>query len=72
MSVYAITGVLLALPSGLIFQKSGYRVTGLLAGGSIVLGSGLGALSHGVGMLLASRVIEGAGTSFMAVLAPRS
>ena len=70
MSVYAVTGLILALPAGLIYQKAGYRATGILAGGSILLGSALGALSSGTGMLLASRVIEGIGTSFMAVLAP--
>jgi MFS family permease len=70
MSVYAVTGLILALPSGLIFQKAGYRVTGILAGGSIVLGAVMGALSTSTGSLLASRVIEGVGTSFMAVLAP--
>jgi len=70
MSVYAVTGLILALPAGLIFQKAGYRVTGILAGGSIVIGASLGALSAGTGGLLVSRVIEGIGTSFMAVLAP--
>jgi MFS family permease len=70
MSVYAVTGLILALPSGFIFQKAGYRVTGLLAGGSIVLGATLGALSTGTGELLVSRVVEGIGTSFMAVLVP--
>lgn len=70
MSVYAVTGLILALPAGLIFQKTGPRFTGLLAGGSIIIGALLGALSPNVGGLLASRVIEGAGTSFMAVLAP--
>ena len=70
MSVYAITGLILALPAGLIYQRAGARVTGILAGGSIVLGAALGALSQSMGGLLASRVIEGIGTSFMAVLAP--
>jgi nitrate/nitrite transporter NarK len=70
MSVYAVTGLILALPSGLIYQRAGYRVTGILAGGSIVLGATWGALSQSMGGLLASRVVEGAGTSFMAVLAP--
>ncbi len=70
MSVYAITGLILALPSGFIFQKAGPRVTGVLAGGSIALGAALGALSRGMGGLLASRVMEGVGTGFMAVLAP--
>jgi MFS family permease len=70
MSVFAVTGLILALPAGLIYQKAGARVTGLLAGGSILLGAALGALSHSFGALLASRAIEGIGTSFMAVLAP--
>jgi MFS family permease len=70
MSVYAITGLILALPSGYIFQKAGYRATGILAGGSIALGAALGALSRGMGGVLASRVVEGIGTGFMAVLAP--
>jgi nitrate/nitrite transporter NarK len=70
MSVFAITGLVLALPSGMIYQKAGARITGLIAGGSIVLGAILGALSPSAGTLLASRVIEGVGTTFMAVLAP--
>ena len=70
MSVYAITGLILALPAGFILQRAGNRVTGLLAGGSIVLGGLLGALSASVPALLAGRVVEGIGTSFMAVLAP--
>jgi MFS family permease len=70
MSVFAVTGLILALPAGLIFQRAGYRVTGILAGGSILLGAVLGVLSTSTGGLLASRVIEGIGTSFMAVLAP--
>ncbi len=72
MSVFAITGLILAIPAGFIFQKMGARLTGLLAGGSIVIGAALGASSTGVGSLLFSRVIEGIGTSFMAVLAPAS
>ncbi|MGC9333693.1 MAG: MFS transporter [Anaerolineae bacterium] len=70
MSVFAVTGLILALPSGLIYQKTGARVTGILAGSSIVLGAVLGVLSGSTGTLLASRVIEGIGTSLMAVLAP--
>ena len=70
MSVYAVTGLILAIPSGFILQRVGFRITGLIAGGSIVIGSVLGALSATTGTLLVSRVIEGAGTGFMAVLAP--
>lgn len=70
MSVYAITGLILALPSGFILQRFGFKVTGLLAGGSIVSGAVLGALSRDMNVLLLSRVIEGIGTSLVAVLAP--
>ena len=70
MSVYAITGLVLALPAGLIFQRAGYRLTSLFAGGSIVVGAAWGAIGPDMTGLLVSRVIEGIGTSFMAVLAP--
>jgi MFS family permease len=70
MSVYAVTGLLLALPAGLIFQKLGHRLTAVLAGGSLVIGAALGATSSSVNSLLTSRVIEGIGTSFIAVMAP--
>jgi MFS family permease len=69
MSVFAVTGLILALPSGFMFPRAGFRLTGLLAGGGIVFGAALGALSQSAGLLLASRVIEGMGTRFMAVLA---
>jgi MFS family permease len=70
MSVYAITGLVLALPAGLIFQRAGYRLTCLLAGGSICIGAAWGAVSVDLPSLMLSRVVEGIGTSFMAVLAP--
>src|SRR5438067_12469574 len=46
MTTFIITGLVLALPAGFIFQRLGYRITGLLAGRSIVLGSLLGATSQ--------------------------
>jgi len=70
MSVYAITGLILALPSGFILQRFGFKVTGLLAGVSVVSGAVLGALSRDLNVLLVSRVIEGVGTCLVAVLAP--
>jgi MFS family permease len=70
MSLYAVTGLILALPAGLIFQKVGYRLTSVLAGGSIVVGAVWGALSLNVTSVFASRVVEGIGTSFIAVVAP--
>lgn len=70
MSLYAITGLLLALPAGFIFHRVGYRWTGALAGGSMALGAALGALSPSINLLLLSRAIEGIGTGFVAVMAP--
>jgi len=70
MSVFAVTGLFMAIPSGLILQKWGYTATGLTAIFCLMLGAGMGVLSKGVGIMLASRFIEGAGMSFMAVLAP--
>lgn len=70
MSLYAITGLLLGLPAGFIFQRAGYRWTGVLAGGSIALGAALGALSPNINLLLFSRAVEGIGTGFVAVMAP--
>jgi MFS family permease len=70
MSVFALTGLTLAIPVGFIFQKLGYRISGLLAVGSVIVGASMGAVSTGTGMMLISRLIEGLGMSFMTVVAP--
>lgn len=70
MSVFAITGLILALPTGLIMQKLGPKTTGLVAMVCLVLGSGLGALAPNTFVLLASRVVEGIGMGLITVIAP--
>lgn len=70
MSVFSITGFLLALPAGIILQKLGPKASGLIAVGSLVIGASLGALSGSMGLLLTSRVIEGVGMGLIAVVAP--
>jgi len=70
MSVFAITGFILALPAGIILGKIGPKFTGLLALGCLAAGSALGALASNVNVLLASRVIEGTGMGLIAVVAP--
>ena len=70
MSLFAITGLFLAIPAGFIFQRLGYRLTGMIAILSLVIGAGWGALSPGFDIMLASRFIEGAGMSLMSVVAP--
>jgi MFS family permease len=70
MSLFALTGLFLALPAGFIAQKLGYKTVGLLAVCSVALGAALGALSRDTSLLLLSRVVEGTGTSLIAVVAP--
>lgn len=70
MSVFALTGFLLALPAGFILQKWGLKVTGVIALAGLTAGSALGALSGSIGLLLASRVLEGVGMGLIAVVAP--
>jgi MFS family permease len=70
MSLFAITGLLLAIPAGFIFQKLGYRLTGMIAILSLVIGAGWGAFSRGFDTMLASRFVEGTGMSLMSVVAP--
>jgi predicted MFS family arabinose efflux permease len=40
MSVFALTGLFLAIPAGFILQKIGYRAVGLLAIFCLILGAG--------------------------------
>lgn len=70
MSVFAFTGLFLAIPSGFILQKLGYRTTGVTALFFVAVGAAVGAFSSGITTLLLSRLIEGAGLSLIAVTAP--
>ncbi len=72
MSVFAFTGLILALPAGLITQKLGPKVAGLIALGCLVLGSMWGVWAGSAGGLLASRVLEGVGMGLIAVVGPAS
>jgi MFS family permease len=70
MSVFAVTGFILAIPGGFIFQKVGARATGLIAVGCLVIGSVMGGLSTTTGLLFISRIIEGVGMGLIAIAAP--
>lgn len=70
MSMFAIIGVVLAFPAGGIFQRLGTKNSLLLAAGSLVIGSALGAFATSVPVLLASRVIEGVGMGMISVVGP--
>jgi len=70
MSLIAGTGLVLALPSGVILGRFGPKITGLTALGCLAVGSALGALSNSYGLLLFSRLVEGAGFGLISVVAP--
>jgi MFS family permease len=70
MSIIAMIGLVLALPTGIVLQRIGPKTTLLIALGLMALGSGLGALSTSFAPLLASRVVEGLGMGLMGVTAP--
>ena len=70
MSVFSITGLLLALPAGLVLGRFGPLVTGLVALGSVVAGSVIAAAAPEYGVLLAGRAVQGVGTGLLGVTAP--
>jgi MFS family permease len=70
MSIFSVAGISLAVPAGLILDRLLGRTTGTIAVCFIVLGSGLGALSTHIGLMLISRLVEGVGLTLMAVVAP--
>jgi predicted MFS family arabinose efflux permease len=60
----------LCLPVAFLLGRVGLRRAGLLALGCSVGGAMLGALSPGIGLLLASRVLEGVGMAVVAIVCP--
>ncbi len=70
MSSMALVGLLLALPAGVILQRLGLKLTGLIALGCIGLGAAAGANASSFNQLLLSRVIEGIGIGLIGVTAP--
>jgi MFS family permease len=70
MSMVAMIGLVLALPTSVILQRLGPKATLLIALGLIALGAGLGAISTSFVILLASRMVEGLGMGLLAVTAP--
>ncbi len=70
IGIFSIMGFVLALPAGFILQKIGIKITGLIAVGSLMVGSALGALAEGAVMLFSARFIEGTGMGLIMVAAP--
>lgn len=70
MSVFVISGIFLAIPSGVIIAKLGYYKTGIIALGTILVGSVVGAFDLGYAVMLVSRIIEGVGLILLMTLGP--
>lgn len=70
MSIIAMIGLVLALPTGIILQRLGPKAALLIALGLMAVGAGIGALSNSFAILLGSRIIEGLGMGLMGVTAP--
>jgi predicted MFS family arabinose efflux permease len=70
MSVIAMIGLVLALPTGIILQRLGPKIALLIALGLMAIGAGIGALADTFAMLLGSRVVEAFGMGLMGVTAP--
>ncbi len=72
MSAFAISGLLIALPAGIVVSRFGMKAIGAVAMVCLMLGSALGAISGSLGTFLVSRVIEGIGLGLITVVAPAS
>jgi len=70
MSIFAVTGLILAIPAGYIMQRFGPRATGLISVGFVIAGSVIGAISATAASLLLSRFIEGVGMGLIGVVGP--
>jgi len=70
MSIFALVGIGLSIPAGVILNTLGYRMAGIMGVAWITAGAALGAVSTGFMSLLATRLMEGIGLNLMAIVAP--
>lgn len=70
VSVFVLSGIFLSIPMGLLTTKYGTFKTGLFSLLCIIVGSALGAISTGYGLMLFSRFLEGIGLMFLVCIGP--
>ncbi len=70
MSLFALVGMLFALPSGHIIGRIGMKASGIIALTALLGGSVLGGMSTSLLMLISSRIIEGIGLCLISVTGP--
>lgn len=69
MSVFSVSGLVLALPAGELYRRFGPRVVGAVAVASTGVGSAVGALAPDGTVMLVGRLLEGVGMGITAVCA---
>lgn len=69
-SLFSLVGVVIAIPAAVILNKLGPRKGGIIALVCAIGGSLIGLFVPHVGVLLASRVVEGLGVGLMSVIGP--
>lgn len=70
MSIFAITGFILALPAGYVLQRLGPRLAGGIAIAAVGLGGLIGVLASTYPVMLVGRAVQGIGIGLIAVVAP--
>ena len=69
-SLFSLVGVVIAIPAAVILNRLGPRKGGVIALVCAIGGSLIGLFVPNVGVLLASRVVEGLGVGLMSVIGP--
>ena len=70
ISVFVFSGIILAIPVGMIISKFGAYKMGILALAVTIIGSALGALTNSYAIMLISRIVEGIGLVFLMTIGP--
>ncbi|MEG0283822.1 MAG: MFS transporter [Erysipelotrichales bacterium] len=69
-SIFAVMGMVMAIPAAFILKKLGPKKAGLISLSFAILGSIIGVVSSNFTILVISRIVEGTGVGIIAVLAP--
>jgi predicted MFS family arabinose efflux permease len=70
MSIFSLTGIIVAFPAAVLLRRLGPTKCGLSALGCIILGCIVGGMALSSSVLMTGRVIEGIGLSLIGVIAP--
>ena len=69
-SIFGVMGILMALPAAALINKWGFKICGVIALGTGILGGIMGLLAPSITILMISRLLEGIGVGLIAVITP--